>query len=132
MPNTRTLAALFLIPLLSPLTHGAVLHVPGDYPAIQKATDNSKNGDVILVNPGIYNENINFKGKAITLTSTNAADPDTVENTIIHAAAKSSVVTFATSETSNSILAGFTITGGYGTLNPSIATNVYWGAGIYC
>src|SRR5258708_27530031 len=115
MSNTRSRAILrvLLVTFLSPIAHAAVLRVPGDYTAIQKAIDNSKNGDVILVSPGVYNENINFKGKAITVSSTNAADLDIVKNTIIHGVGKSSVVTFATAETSNSVLSGFTITGGF-------------------
>src|SRR6266567_4116744 len=131
-PCVRGILAVLIVSLWCSIGHAAVLRVPGDYPAIQKAIDNSRNGDLILVSPGVYNENINFKGKAITVSSTNAADPDVVKNTIIHAAGKSSAVTFATAETSNSVLAGFTITGGYGTLNASLGTNIYWGAGVYC
>src|SRR3954469_2586846 len=106
---------------------GAVRHVPGDYVAIQTAIDNSQNGDVILVSPGIYSENINFKGKAVTVSSTNVSDPSVVASTIIHAVGHKSAVTFSSGETSNSILTGLTITGGYGTLNTALATNVYWG-----
>ena len=117
---------------LSSIAHAAVLHVPGDYTGIQKAIDGAHNGDVILVNPGVYFESINFKGRAITLSSTNPADPDVVKATVIHASGRSSVVTFATGETSNSILAGFTISGGYGTLNAAFGDTIYWGGGIYC
>lgn len=107
-------------------------HVPGDYPGIQNAIDASANGDIILVSPGVYNENINFRGKAITVSSTNPADPTVVSNTVIHAIAKRSVVTFVTRESSNSVLTGFHITGGYGTINSSFDTTVFWGGGIYC
>lgn len=129
---SRGIVAVLVVTFLSSIGHAAVRHVPGDYTGIQKAIDASNNGDVILVSPGMYHENINFKGKAITLSSTNPADPNVVENTVIHAVGKSSVVTFATGETSNSILAGFTITGGYGTVNAAFGTDIYWGAGIYC
>src|SRR5271168_3437186 len=47
----------------------ATIHVPGDQPSIQAGIDASSNGDVVLVAPGTYNENIDFKGKAITVTS---------------------------------------------------------------
>lgn len=127
----RVTAAVLI--LACSLGHAAVRRVPGDYPAIQSAIDSSTNGDVILVNPGVYNENINFKGKAITVSSTNVADRNVVGSTIIHAVGQASVVTFATGESSNSILAGFTITGGYGTVNTNFGTtNIFWGAGIYC
>src|ERR1051326_1579738 len=129
---SQKLGSVFVFAFIVFVADAAVLHVPDDYKAIQTAIDNSHDGDVIVVRPGVYNENINFKGKAITVSSTNVADPGVVHDTIVHGFGKTSVVTFASGETSNSILAGLTITGGYGTLNPAIATNVYWGAGIYC
>jgi hypothetical protein len=122
----------FVITFLPLLSQAAVLRVPGDYTTIQRAIDASRNGDVIVVSPGLYSENINFKGKAITVTSTNAADPNVVKSTIIRSVGKSSAVIFATAETSNSILAGLTITGGYGTVNAAFGTNIFWGAGVYC
>jgi hypothetical protein len=110
----------------------AVLHVPADYGRIQSAIDAAKNADVILVSPGVYNESISFKGKAITVASTNTADPNVVKSTILHASGRSSVVSFISGESSNSVLAGFTITGGYGTANPAIGSGLYFGGGIYC
>lgn len=121
-----------MVAVMGGVVHAAVRQVPGDYATIQTAIDNSASVDVILVSPGVYNENINFKGKAITVSGTNVADPGIVGSTIIHAVGRSSVVTFTNAETSNSILAGFTITGGYGTTNISFGTNIFWGAGIYC
>jgi len=131
-PGLRRLVVVLIASVLASVAPAAVLRVPGDYAAIQLAIDASRNGDVIQVSPGTYSGNINFKGKAITVSSTNVFDPNVVKSTIIRGVGRSSVVTFATGERSNSILAGFTITGGYGTLNPALATNVYWGGGIYC
>jgi hypothetical protein len=113
-------------------SHAAVLNVPGDFLHIQAAINAGTNGDVILVSPGVYIENLNFKGKAVTLTSTNPADPSVVRATVIRASGLSSVVRFATGETTNSVITGFAITGGYGTVNPAFGTSIYWGAGIYC
>src|SRR3954465_11717308 len=96
--------AVLIVAFMCSMGRAAVLHVPGDYSAIQSAIDNSANGDVILVNPGVYNESIIFKGKAITISSTNVADPGVVGSTVIHAAGRTSVVTFTNGETSNSIL----------------------------
>ncbi len=81
----RTLVAVLIVAFLPVPGHAAVLQVPGNYAHIQNAIDAGHNGDVILVSPGVYYENINFRGKAITLTSTNPADPNVVTSTIIHA-----------------------------------------------
>jgi hypothetical protein len=118
--------------VLSGVGRAAVIHVPGDVSGIQSAINASKAGDVILVAPGVYHENISFQGKAITLSSTNPADLNVVSNTIIQASVPGSVVTFAHGEGSNSVLAGFTVTGGSGSTNALYGTNTFWGAGVYC
>ena len=41
------------------------IYVPDDFNSIQGAIDASENSDTILVDPGIYFENINFNGKSI-------------------------------------------------------------------
>ncbi|OHB56418.1 MAG: hypothetical protein A2173_06030 [Planctomycetes bacterium RBG_13_44_8b] len=116
--------------------------VPADYSAIQQAINDSNNGDVVIVSPGTYQENINFLGKSIVVTSTDPNNPEVVATTIIKAILKvrgdvssiGSVVTFENGESPEAVLAGFTITKGYGTANYSIpdADYVFWGAGIYC
>ena len=98
--------------------------VPGQYPAIQQAINDSSDGDTIIVDAGRYYENINFQGKAITVRSTNPTDWDVVKNTTIDARWDSSYingdyygscVVFAHGEDSSSILEGFTLTRGAGT-----------------
>jgi len=128
MPNTtcREIVTIVFAAFLCGSGQAAVRHVPGDYSGIQSAIDNCNHGDVILVSPGVYYENVNFHGKAITLSSTNPADLNVASNTVIDASGQGSAVTFASGETTNSILTGFTITGGYGTVNA--ATNFYYGA----
>ncbi|MEJ2647986.1 MAG: right-handed parallel beta-helix repeat-containing protein [Sedimentisphaerales bacterium] len=84
------------------------LNVPTDYPTIQSAIDASVNGDEIKVAPGTYNETINFKGMAIRLYST--AGP---KLTIIDGGGAQHVVQCVTSEGPDTILQGFTITGGH-------------------
>ena len=76
---------------------------PEGYTTIQSAINDANNGDTIIVAAGTYQENINFLGKAITVRSEDANDPN-----------YASVVTFNGGQDSNSVLTGFTITGGTG------------------
>jgi len=102
----------------------ATLHVPtAQHPNIQSAIRAAEDGDTVVVSPGIYYQNINFLGKAITVRSQNPDDPATVAATTIDGSAPSdpntaSVVTFSSGEDANSTLAGFTITGGTGSWLP--------------
>lgn len=50
------------------------IYIPQDYPRIQAGIDASVNGDNVIVFPGTYNELIDFKGKAITLKSSDGPD----------------------------------------------------------
>jgi len=69
--------------------------------------------DEIIVAQGTYNELIDFSGKAITLRSTNPTDPAVVAATIIDGSGLGgSVVTCASNEGPDTLLSGFTITGG--------------------
>ena len=84
--------ALLLLPPI--LRAQQTIHVPADQSTIQAAINAAKNGDTVLVAPGTYIENINFNGKAITVTSSGGPSV-----TIIDGRAKASVVTFNTGET---------------------------------
>ena len=68
-----------------------------------------KDGDVIYVKDGIYKENIDFKGKAITLRSENGP-----ENCILDGENTNRVINFDRGEDENTILNGFTIKNGGG------------------
>lgn len=94
------------------------------YSTIQSAINASSNGDTVLVSDGTYTENIDFSGKAITVTSVNGAGSTTIDGN-----QSGSVVTFATSEGSGSVLDGFKLTNGSGHFNGYYD---YYGGGIYC
>jgi len=93
---------------LAPIT----INVPGDQPTIQAAINAASNGDTVLVADGIYVENINFTGKAITVTSVNGPSSTTIDG-----ARLDSVVTFRSGEGANAVLTGFTITNGFSNFN---------------
>jgi len=81
-----------------------------DFRNIQDAINASRDGDIIVVRAGTYNENIFFNGRVITLTSENPDDPSVVQSTIITTNFGYSM-TFDFGEGSDSVLTGFTITG---------------------
>jgi hypothetical protein len=81
------------------------------YDSIQLSIDGASNGDQIEVAPGTYTEAINFKGKAIRLYSSGGPAVTTIDATGL----VSSVVTCNSGEGANTILQGFTITGGVST-----------------
>ena len=87
-----------------PASASTTIHVPADQPTIQAGINAAVEGDTVMVSPGTYYENINFNGKAITVRS--AVGPAA---TIIDGQASGVVVTFATAETSASVISGFTI-----------------------
>lgn len=101
------LATIAFLLLVSIETQAITIRVPADYPKIQQAIHAAQDGDTVLVAPGTYVENINFLGKAITVTSEAGALA-----TIIDGSNLKAVVAFVSGEPRTSILNGFTIRNG--------------------
>ncbi|MHC4942263.1 MAG: right-handed parallel beta-helix repeat-containing protein [Planctomycetota bacterium] len=142
MKTAFILVAVLSLPVVA---FSATIYVPDNYPNIQGAIDAAVEGDTVIVKPGTYVENIDFKGKAITVRSSDGA-----EVTFIDGNQVGRVVEFVSGETLDSILMGFTITNGYSASgggggirceesSPTITNNtitgnstVYNGGGIAC
>lgn len=116
----------FLFSILSLCSFASeIINVPNEYPRIQDAIDAAKEGDIIIVAQGIYNELINFNGKNITLQSSDPNDTNTVSLTIIDGNTSGSVVTFAGTELSTCTLSGFTIRNGKAEYGGGIYSKLY-------
>ncbi len=123
MRRIAKLRTILLLLAMAPWCAAHVLSVPGDYPTIQEAVDATENGDVVLVAPGTYtgdgSRDIDFGGKAITVKS--EAGPETC---IIDCQGSPNEphrgFYFHSCEDANSIVQGFTITGGFAVGDDSI------------
>ena len=133
---------IFTMVLFTPfmlIAQGNRINVPENFPKIQEAINSSVDGDTIIVAPGTYFENVNFRGKNILLTSHYLFDEDVsfINTTIIDGSNPlfpdtASVVIFMNGEENTAILQGFTMTGGKGTiyLDPTVNLFVRSGGGI--
>jgi hypothetical protein len=102
---------MILIPVFS---YSKIINVPGDYPTIQLGIDAAQPYDTILVDVGIYYENIIIKGDHITLGSKFLITGDTsyISQTIIDGTKSGTVVTMGPDDVLEPRLAGFTIING--------------------
>ncbi|MBN1518098.1 hypothetical protein JXA32_16170, partial [Candidatus Sumerlaeota bacterium] len=91
---TTSLALLIAIPGIRAFASTLVVGASGDYTTIQSAIDAAADGDEIIVEPGVYYENIEFNGKDIILRSTDPLDQDVVTSTVIDGQGLLPVVTF--------------------------------------
>jgi hypothetical protein len=81
---------------------------------IQKGIDTATDCSMVIVQPGLYAQNINFLGKNVTVTSTAPANWDVVRSTIIEGEYEfdpNATVTFRGTEGTSCTLAGFDING---------------------
>jgi len=95
--------------------------VPTDFPTIQGAIDFAGDGDIVEIQPGTYmgqgNRDIDFKGKAVTVRSTDPYDFAVVTSTIIDCQGKEydphRGFYFHSGEDERAVLTGVVITNGY-------------------
>lgn len=111
--------------LISANAFSLIRIVPTNFPTIQGAINASFDGDTVLVEPGTYFENINYREKSIVVTSRYYLNNDKsfITSTIINGSTpqfpdSGSVVRITHTSFVNdttTVLQGFTLTGGTGT-----------------
>ncbi|MHC4617775.1 MAG: right-handed parallel beta-helix repeat-containing protein [Planctomycetota bacterium] len=109
------------------LASAAVRYVPQQYDTIQDAVDACEDLDTVVLESyatysGARNYNIDFKGKKITVRSSDPTNPLIVNSTVIDCKGRGHAFVFRSGEDHSSVLAGVTVTGGYGIV----------GGAIYC
>ena len=112
------------VPYLPESSH-RIIQIPADFSTIQEGINQADTGDVVLVSPGKYLEQIDFDGKAVIITSETGPD-----ETIIDGGRVSTVVSFKNEESSETVLHGFTITNGWARSQGENPSNFPFGGGI--
>src|SRR5437762_8876170 len=120
-PSRTALTCVYVGLLAAPAWAQRTINVPGDAASIQAGINAASDGDTVLVAPGTYVENIDFKGKAITVTSSAGA-----ASTIIDASQGDIGVRFVNNETRSSVINGFTIKNAGLSMWPNNSPSIYF------
>jgi len=112
----------------------------GDYPSIQGGIDAAADEDEVVLCGGTYsgsgNRDLDFGGKAITVRSTEPDNPEVVAATIIDCqgtgANRRRGFKFHSAEGSDSVVAGLTITHGYGAVEQVGSHAWSVGGAVFC
>jgi hypothetical protein len=116
----------FIVVLIANSVLGTVHYVPQEYANIQDAINDCQDLDTVVIATGRYtgsgNRNINFRGKAITVRSTDPNNSQIISETVIDCEGQGRGFVFYMGEKADSTLSGLTIINGYGLL----------GGAIYC
>jgi hypothetical protein len=106
----------------------ATINVPDDYSGIQEAIEAAEDGDLILVGPGTYQENIDLLGKAISIVSSAGPVYTVIDGGDPLDPNFGAVVTFTSGETDETVVEGFTLINGTG----NFSSGAMRGGAVYC
>jgi len=115
----RFLLGICIIIVFQSVSFSAVIEVPKDYSTIQGGIDAAAHGDTVLVAPGTYIENIDFKSKAITVTSRSGPNVTVIDGNQADTVVSLSVINMSYGCQK---INGFTITNGYASQGGGIET----------
>ncbi|MCP4581783.1 MAG: DUF1565 domain-containing protein [candidate division Zixibacteria bacterium] len=121
--KTNTLIAIIFI-ICGSISMASIINVPADYSTIQAGINVSTDNDTVLVQPGMYVENIIFNGHNAILASLflTTRDSSYISSTIIDGDSSGSVIRCRNGEDPRCTIIGFTIQNGFAEK----------GGGIYC
>ncbi len=93
-----------------------IIEVPSERRTIQSAVNIAGRGDTVLVHPGVYEENIDFNGRDLTVGSLylTTGEEAYIDSTIIDGNSDGPTVHFHRGESPDARLTGFTIRNGSG------------------
>lgn len=143
MKKTKTIICMMVFMVVQSAM-GGVINVPADHATIQDAIDAAFDYDTVVIEPGTYsgggNINLNFRGKLITVQSTDPGNAGVVSSTIIDCEGLigSRGFEFGSGESADAAVKGLTVINGKGHLfggavyfyngsNPTISNCVFTG-----
>lgn len=111
----RLNAILLTIILIASFATARTIHVPGDRETIQEAINITGRGDIVLIHPGTYYENLLIERRIITVASLylTTGEVEYIDSTVIDGDSSGSVITVRDIETEETVICGLTIQKGY-------------------
>jgi len=111
----RILTVLLIVILSLNMSFARFIHVPEERETIQEAVDIASDGDVVLIHPGTYYENIVIDSDNISLASLyyTTGEEEYIDSTVINSFGNGTVIRLQNIESEATFICGLTITDGH-------------------